>query len=151
MLKNVVYCTKLYRKYMLSKKAKYALKTLIYLKQNEANCPISAKVIAENQRIPYKFLESILRELRQFKILKSNRGSEGGYSFMKSPSEVSVLEIVRLIDGPVAFVSCVSLNYYEKCAECSNEETCEIRKLFEQVRIAMLPILDKTIDEIAGY
>jgi len=136
---------------MLSKKAKYALKTLIYLKQNEANCPISAKVIAENQRIPYKFLESILRELRQFKILKSNRGSEGGYSFMKSPSEVSVLEIVRLIDGPVAFVSCVSLNYYEKCAECSNEETCEIRKLFEQVRIAMLPILDKTIDEIAGY
>jgi Rrf2 family protein len=134
---------------MLSKKAKYAIKTLIYLHQNKTSTPISAKVIAEQERIPYKFLETILRDLRQHKILKSSRGPEGGYSFLKDSNAITVAEVIRLIDGPIALIPCVSENFYSKCNECvDDEETCKIRKLFGQLRNEMLPILNKTIEEL---
>ncbi len=135
---------------MMSKRTKYAIKTLVYLYQHKEQTPISAKVIAEAESIPYKFLENILRELRQNKILRSERGAEGGYCFLKAPETVKVVDVIRLIDGPVALLPCVSLNFYHSCAECTDEATCKIRKLFLEVRDATLPILDKSIIELSG-
>lgn len=135
---------------MLSKRAKYAIKALLFLHQNRETATISAKIIAEQERIPYKFLENILRELRQNKILNSERGAEGGYKFMKEPSDITVADIIRIVDGPIALIPCVSENFYEKCYECTDEATCQIRKLFAQLRIEMLPILDKSISDLAA-
>lgn len=135
---------------MLSKGAKYALKTLIYLHKNEVNGPISAKEIAANEKIPFKFLEKILRELRQHRILKSKRGAEGGYSFFKLPETIRVVDIMRIIDGPVALLPCVSENFYEKCDECFDEDSCHLHRLFSELRDHMLPILEKTIVDLTN-
>ncbi len=133
---------------MLSKRAKYAIKALLYLHQNEGTAPVSAKAIADREKIPYKFLENILRELRQHRILKSERGAEGGYRLLKSPESIKVSDIIRIVDGPIALIPCVSENFYEKCVECLDEKTCRIRRLFGEVRQAMLPVLDKSIAEL---
>lgn len=133
---------------MLSKRAKYAIKSLLYLHKNHEALPISAKKIAEDEKIPYKFLENILRELRQHKLLKSVRGAEGGYIFMKNPEEILVSDVIRIVDGPIALIHCVSENFYEKCDECNDEETCKIRKIFNEVRAKMLPVLEIPITEM---
>ncbi|HMQ48367.1 MAG TPA: Rrf2 family transcriptional regulator [Saprospiraceae bacterium] len=133
---------------MLSKRAKYAIKTLLYLHNNQGETPISAKTISEQERIPYKFLENILRELRQHKILKSERGAEGGYKFLKAPSAIQVSDVIRIVDGPIALIPCVSENFYQKCDECISEENCQIRKLFMKLRAETLLILDKSIVEL---
>ena len=134
---------------MLSKRAKYAIKTLIYLNNQGDSTAVSAKVIAENEKIPYKFLENILRELRQHRILKSERGPEGGYKFLKSPEAIKIADVIRIVDGPIALIPCVSENFYEKCSECIDEETCRIRRLFGEVRQVMLPILEQSIAELS--
>jgi|SRR5690606_35501460 len=134
---------------MLTKRAKYAIKTLVYLYENEGDSPVSAKSIAVSENIPFKFLEKILRELRQHKIVKSERGAEGGYRFLKSPETIRVSDIMRIIDGPIALIPCVSENFYEKCDECHDEETCKLRLLFSQVRDKMLPVLEETIVELS--
>ena len=93
-------------------------------------------------------MEQILRELKQNKILKSERGAEGGYTFMKDPADIKVLDVIRIVDGPVAMLPCASLNFYEKCADCTDEATCSIRKLLINVRDSMLPILDTSIADM---
>lgn len=133
---------------MLSKRAKYALKTLLFLHENTNDLPISAKKISETQQIPYKFLEQILGELKQNEILKSERGAEGGYSFQKQPQEIKIVEVLRIIDGPIAMVPCASVNFYKKCDDCHDEVSCHIRKLFISVRESALPILNKSIAEL---
>ncbi len=135
---------------MLSKRAKYAIKTLIYLYKNEANSPVSAKSISKSENIPFKFLEKILRELRQHKIVKSERGAVGGYRFFKPPNTIKVVDIMRIIDGPIALIPCVSENFYEKCDECIDEETCNLRHLFGELRDQMLPVLEKTIVDLSN-
>lgn len=133
---------------MLSKRAKYAIKALLYLNANKEIPTISAKTISKNERIPYKFLENILRELRQHKILKSVRGAEGGYHLLKEPGEIKIAEIIRIVDGPIALIPCISENFYARCDECIDEESCQIRKLFGQLRIKMLPVLELSIAEL---
>ena len=133
---------------MLSKRVKYAIKTLLFLNRKDNASLFSAKKISENERIPLKFLEQILRELKQNKILKSERGAEGGYTFMKDPADIKVLDVIRIVDGPVAMLPCASLNFYEKCADCTDEATCGIRKLLINVRDSMLPILDTSIADM---
>mgnify|MGYP003630837852 CR=1 FL=1 len=134
---------------MLSKRARYAIKSLIYLYKNEGSSPVSAKSISVNENIPFKFLEKILRELRQHKIIKSERGAEGGYRFFKPPQTVRVVDIMRIIDGPIALVPCVSENFYEKCEECVDEEICILRRLFSELRDQMLPVLEETIADLS--
>lgn len=135
---------------MLSKRAKYAIKTILYLYEHQQNVPISAKTIAEDERIPYKFLENILRELKTHQVVKSLRGAEGGYSLAKDPKQITVAHLMRIIDGPIALIPCVSERFYESCGECVDEDTCRIRKLFAELRSEMLPVLDKSIVELAG-
>ena len=134
---------------MLSRRVKYALKALLFLYQNREDIPISAKKISEAERIPYKFLEAILNDLKLNRIVKSQRGPSGGYSFARNPEEVSVASIMRILDGPIALTTCTSENFYEKCDTCLDEHTCQIRKLFLTLRIEMIPILEKSIADLA--
>ncbi|HMI65127.1 MAG TPA: Rrf2 family transcriptional regulator [Cyclobacteriaceae bacterium] len=135
---------------MLSKKCKYAIHALVYLADRYQQGPVHIQEIAEAQHIPKKFLEAILLELRNAKILHSKKGKGGGYYLYRKPQEVNLIEIIRLMDGAIAMLPCVSLNYYEPCEECLDEKTCGIRFAFLGVRDETLRILsESTLDQIA--
>jgi len=129
---------------MLSKKTKYAIKALMVLGRNYGNEPMQIVRIAEEENIPKKFLEQILLEMRNAGILYSKKGAGGGYSLNKAPEDVRLSQVMRLIDGPIALLPCVSLNFYRSCDECKSEEVCGIRDTFVDVRNAMLQILNDT-------
>ena len=129
---------------MLSKKAKYALKALLFLSKNQDRGTILISEISETEGIPKKFLEQILLELKKHGILQSKRGKEGGYFLGKEPKQIGIGQVVRIIDGPLAPIPCVSKMAYRRCDECIDEKTCEIRNLFMQVRDATIQILDNT-------
>jgi Rrf2 family protein len=129
---------------MLSKKAKYALKALLYLTKKADKGLVLISDIATEERIPRKFLEAILVDLKTHGVLQSTRGKNGGYALAKDPAQVSVGNVIRMIDGPLAPIPCVSHLYYRKCDECIDEETCEIRLVMKQVRDATAAILDTT-------
>ncbi|HRF76827.1 MAG TPA: Rrf2 family transcriptional regulator [Chitinophagales bacterium] len=129
---------------MLSKKAKYGLKAMFYLGKQYGKGPVLISDLAEEENIPKKFLELILLELKKNGLLHSKMGKGGGYSLSKSPDEITVGQVVRILDGPLAPIPCVSKTAYMKCAECDNEKTCEIRKIMMQVRDASAAILDHT-------
>jgi Rrf2 family protein len=132
---------------MISKKCKYAIKALLYLADfQEDDRSIFSTEIAEKEDIPQKFLETILRELRNFQILQSRRGKTGGYRLIKQPNEIKLTDLMRMMDGPIALSPCVSLNYYASCEEC-NEKTCTIKPVFEKVRDQTLSILGNTTIE----
>ena len=129
---------------MLSKKTKYAIKALMVLGRNYGKEPMQIIKIAEEERIPKKFLEQILLEMRNAGILYSKKGAGGGYSLNKAPEDIYLSQIMRLIDGPIALLPCVSLNFYRSCDECVEEHACGIRDTFTDVRNAMLQILNDT-------
>ncbi len=130
---------------MISKRCKYAIKAMIHIAKNqEKNENIFSSTIATEENIPKKFLEGILRDLRNGQLLKSRRGSKGGYLLNKKPEEISLTCVIRLMDGPIALVPCASINYHETCKECENEETCQIKMVFEKVRDSALSIYDHT-------
>jgi Rrf2 family protein len=129
---------------MLSKKCKYAIHALVYLAERYQQGPVHIQDIAEQQHIPKKFLEAILLEMRNAKILHSKKGKGGGYYLYKKPEDVNMVEIIRLMDGAISLLPCVSLNYYERCPECRNEITCGIRDAFTGVRDETLKLLAKS-------
>jgi len=134
---------------MLSKKCKYAIHALVYLAEKYQQGPVHIGEIAEKRHIPKKFLEAILLELRNAKVLHSKKGKGGGYYLHQKPSDVNLMEVIRLMDGAIALLPCVSLNYYERCEECRNEKTCGIRDAFITVRDETLAILGgSTLDKI---
>lgn len=112
-------------------------------KNKDRSTPIFSSEIASKEGIPKKFLEAILRELRNVQILQSRRGKNGGYRFNKPPNEIYLTEVMRVIDGPIALLPCVSLNYYAPCESCE-ENICSIKGVFETVRNEMLSILGNT-------
>lgn len=126
---------------MLSKKAKYAINALVYLGKRYEQGPILISQIAEAQNIPQKFLESILLDLKNAGILNSKKGKGGGYYLMRDPQEVNMADVMRLFDGAIAFLPCVTYKYYERCEECKDEATCGIRDVFKEVRDATVEIL----------
>jgi Rrf2 family protein len=129
---------------MLSKKTKYAIKALVLLGKNKSDVPMHIAEIAERENIPKKYLEGILGELRNAGFLFSKKGTGGGYVLGKPAKDILLVHVLRLTDGPIAMVSCASLNYYHKCEECHDEETCGIRKTFIAIRDASLKILTDT-------
>lgn len=129
---------------MLTKKAKYAFKALIALARNENNQPMLISDIASKEQLPRKFLEAILLELKRSGHLGSKKGAGGGYYLIKPASEIKMSAIVRIIDGPIAQLPCVSLNFYERCEECTSEHYCGIRDVMKEVRDATLKILTET-------
>lgn len=130
---------------MLPKKSKYAIKALLALAKNYNGLkPLAISEISENEKIPRKFLEAILLELRHQGIVNSKMGPTGGYYLTKHPEEVMLSTIIRSTGGPIALLPCVSLNFYERCEECKDEETCGLRDVVLEVREASIKILSKT-------
>ncbi|MEP6737819.1 MAG: Rrf2 family transcriptional regulator [Chryseolinea sp.] len=126
---------------MLSKKCQYALHALIYLADLKEDVSVTIGEIAKEKNIPKKFLEAILLDLKNAGILGSKKGKSGGYYLIKKADQVPIIEVVRHIDGAVAMLPCVSLNFYDSCGMCEDEHTCRINHLFGQVRDATLKIL----------
>jgi len=133
---------------MLSKKSQYAFKALSYLVEKRNEGPILISEIAEHKKIPLKFLENILLELKKADILDSKKGKGGGYFFKENPENVKLAKIIRLVNGPIAMLPCVSLNFYEKCDDC-NEDHCGLHDVLIEVRDASLNILEsKTLMDL---
>ncbi len=134
---------------MLSKKTKYALHALTYLGKHRDEGAVTIHDISEEHGISHKFLENILLELKKAAMLGSKKGKGGGYYLIKEPSEIPLSKVIRLLDGPIAMLPCVSLNYYEPCDECQNEATCGIHRVMIRVRDETLKILEnKTLEDI---
>jgi Rrf2 family protein len=129
---------------MLSQKAKYGLKALLALAAEFGNGPILISDLAKREGIPKKFLELILRELKNHGILQSKKGYGGGYQLAKEPHAISLGRIIRIIDGPLAPLPCASETAYRRCDECVDETTCGIRMVMREVRDATARILDGT-------
>src|SRR5438552_18174656 len=118
---------------MLSKKAQYAFKALMYMAEKKENQPVLIAEIAKKKKIPLKFLENILLELKKAGVLESKKGKGGGYYFAVSPAEVPIAKVIRLLDGPIALLPCVSLNFYERCKNC-DEKSCGLHDMMVMVR-----------------
>ena len=117
---------------------------MFYLADRFGKGPVLISDLAEEEHIPKKFLELILLDLKRNGLLHSKMGKGGGYFLNKPPDEITVGQVVRILDGPLAPIPCVSKTAYRKCEECDNERTCEIRKIMMQVREASAAILDHT-------
>jgi len=130
---------------VLSKKSKYGLKAMLELAAVDAGQkPIQAGELAERQQLPKKFLEAILLELTRHGLLHSKLGRGGGYVLARKPGDITVGEIIRVLEGPLALIPCVSKTAYRRCDECLDEETCGIRLAMKEVRDATAHILDNT-------
>ncbi len=133
---------------MLNQKSKYALQALGYLAAHQHEGPVLMPVIAEKKRIPLRFLENIMHELKQEGFLTSYRGRHGGYKLAKAPEEIRLADIIRLVNGPIAMLSCVSLHFYEPCEGCT-QQTCGLHDTMILARDAILSILEgKTVADI---
>ena len=136
---------------MLSKKSQYAFKALSYLVENRDKGPLLISDISEMKKIPLKFLENILLHLKKAGILESKKGNGGGYFLRENPADVTLARIIRLVNGPIAMLPCVSLNFYEKCDNC-NEDHCGLHDVLIEVRDASLKILEtKTLMDLADH
>ncbi len=129
---------------MLSNKTKYGLKAIQVLAKEYGQGPILISEIARRENIPAKFLELILLELKNQGILQSKKGKGGGYFLARPPHSVTVGQVVRMIEGPLAPLPCVSRTSYMRCRECRDERSCGIRIVMKDVRDATAKILDST-------
>lgn len=126
---------------MLSKKSQYAFKALTYLAEKYKEGPVLISEIARKKKIPLKFLENILLELKKEGILDSRKGKGGGYFLKQDPGKVKVATVIRLINGPIAMLPCVSLYFYERCKDC-DEKHCGLHDMMIEVRDATLNIVE---------
>jgi Rrf2 family protein len=129
---------------MLTRKGKYGLKAMIALAKEHGAGPVLIGDLAEQEAIPKKFLEAILLALKHRGLVHSRKGPGGGYQLGRTPEQISVGDIVRALDGPLALVSCVSQTAYSPCEECVTEKDCAVRRIFQQVRDQTAKILDGT-------
>src|SRR5262249_57189315 len=129
---------------MLTRKGKYGLKAMILIAREYGRGPILIGDLAEKEAIPKKFLENILLALKHRGLVHSRKGPHGGYQLSRPPDQISVGDIVRTLDGPLALVSCVSHTAYAPCEECVTEKDCTVRRVFQQVRDETARILDGT-------
>jgi len=126
---------------MLSKKSQYAFKALAYLTERFRKGPVLISEIARKKKIPLKFLENILLELKKADILDSKKGKGGGYFLKQDPAKVKMATIIRLVNGPISMLPCVSLYFYERCKNC-NEKHCALHEMMIEVRDATLQIVE---------
>ncbi|MCH3881790.1 RrF2 family transcriptional regulator [Tenacibaculum aquimarinum] len=129
---------------MLSKKTKYGIKALTFLAKQEEKIPVAIATISKSENISLKFLETILLTLRKNGILGSKKGKGGGYYLLKSSSEIQMTTVMRILEGPISMVPCVSLNFYEKCDDCPDENACAVHNLMLEVRDSTLQIFRNT-------
>jgi Rrf2 family protein len=129
---------------MLTQRSRYALRALIFIARSGGIAPVPISAIAADQKLPRKFLEIILVDLKNGGLVNSYRGKMGGYRLARPAHQISFGEIIRLIEGPLALVPCVSVSAYDRCADCFEEATCVIRKVMLTVRDQTAAILDHT-------
>lgn len=127
---------------MLSQKTRYALKALLELTDLPPGATMPSAAIAERRNIPVKFLETILVELKRDGLVRGQRGRGGGYQLAKSAEAISFGAVVRLMEGPLALLPCVSQTQYRRCEDCADDRTCELRRAFREVRDSSAQILD---------
>lgn len=129
---------------MLSKRAKYGLMALLALAKRRSREPVLISDLADAEGIPKKFLEMILLELKNHGLLHSKKGKGGGYSLTKLPQAITLGSVIRILDGPLAPLPCVSQTAYAPCDDCQDETTCGIRIAMKEVRDAIARTLDHT-------
>lgn len=133
---------------MLNKKTQYAFKALTYLAEHQSHGPVLIADIAKKKKIPLKFLENILLELKKAGMLDSKKGKGGGYFLNIPASKIPLADIIRKIDGPISMLPCTSLYFYERCKNC-DEKNCGLHDIMIQVRDANLKILEnKTVADL---
>ncbi|HQW44722.1 MAG: Rrf2 family transcriptional regulator [Chitinophagaceae bacterium] len=133
---------------MLSKKSQYAFNALVYLATKYKEGPVLISEISKKKKIPLKFLENILLELKKAGMLDSKKGKGGGYFLKKDPSKIKVANVIRLLNGPIAMLPCVSLYFYERCKNC-DEKNCGLHDMMIEVRDATLNILEnRTLNDL---
>ena len=137
---------------MLAQKTRYALRSLLYLAEQGGGAPVQLASIASSQRVPPKYLELIMLDLKKAGMVRSTRGPKGGYALARPPKEISFGEVVRAMEGPIALISCASENFYAPCGDCHDEQSCAIRRAFAIVRDRTTEILDSiSLAEGAGW
>ncbi len=134
---------------MLSKKAQYALYAIRYIAMKKDKNPVLIKEIVEAEKLPQKFLEAILIDLKNAGIVNSKKGKNGGYYLIKEPKDINFADIIRTFDGAIALLPCATYKYYEKCTKCENDANCGLRNVVKEIRdktVAMLKSL--TIQDV---
>ena len=127
---------------MLSQKTRYALKALLELATLPAGATLPSSVISARRNIPVKFLEAILVELKRDGLVHGRRGRNGGYQLARRAEDISFGSVVRLMEGPLALLPCVSVTQYRRCVDCPETQTCELQKLFRVLHDSTVTILD---------
>jgi len=122
-------------------KTKYGIKALTYIARQKDLKIVQIATIAKEENIPHKFLESILLSMRKAGFLGSKKGKDGGYYLLRNPEEILMTDVFRVLEGPIAMLPCVSLNFYERCQDCPDENKCSVHKLMIQVRDSTLNVL----------
>jgi Rrf2 family protein len=127
---------------MLSQKAKYALRALVALAEAGEGRSLHIAEIAERQRLPRKFLEQIMLDLKHHGVVHSRRGRHGGCALLRPPEAITFGEVIRIIDGPIAPLPCLSRSAYRRCADCPDEGRCAIRRVLALSHEATVNVLD---------
>jgi Rrf2 family protein len=134
----------------LSRRSEYGLRALVDLVRSDGSGPVALAVLAERNNLPAKFLEQIMATLKRGGVVRTTLGAHGGYAMAADPASVTIGRVIRMLDGALAPVPCVSLRYYERCS-CPDEATCSLRDVMIDVRDAMLAILDhQSLEELAA-
>lgn len=134
----------------LSRRSEYGIRALVDLVRHDDGAPVALATLAERNRLPPKFLEQIMSTLKHGGIVRTTLGAHGGYAMAMDPAAVSIGRVIRLLDGALAPLPCVSLRYYAHCS-CPDEAACSLRDVMLDVRDAILEILDKeTLSELAA-
>lgn len=127
---------------MIAQKTRYALRSLLFLVEESGGVPVQLARIASSQNVPPKYLELIMLDLKKAGLVKSIRGPKGGYTLARPAEAISFGEIVRAMEGPIALVTCASVNHYAPCGDCHDEATCAIRRAFTVLRDQSTAVLD---------
>jgi Rrf2 family protein len=127
---------------MISQKAKYAFKALLYLAERTPETTVQIEEIARGEGVPRKFLEQILLELKRSGLIASRRGRTGGYHLVRPANDITIGQVLRIIDGPIAPLPCLSRTAYQRCKDCRDESKCSVRRLFSRTYEAMLATMD---------
>ena len=139
----------------LSKKSEYGLRALVELTLAHEKTTLQRHDIADRQHIPVEFLEQILLTLKRAGLVSSRRGVNGGYDLIKQPNEITLGQVIRILDGPLAPISCVSKTAYQKCNDCpyTNKPQCPVQQIMGKVRDAIAGVLDhySLADFAAGH
>ena len=137
---------------MLSSKAKYALRALLRLVENASSGSwLQTGEVAELEQVPRKFLEAIFVQLRDQGIIESRRGAQGGYRLVRDPASVSVADVIRILDGPLALTPCASRTRYRQCADCVDVRKCRLQPLMQEARDAVADVLENcSLSQLAG-